>query len=59
MLTNFKELQLVFLAPKLEKKCVHLFWEKKGKYLIINWLSASKFHPFLEVFTTLLTILLQ
>lgn len=31
MLTNFKELQLIFLAPKLENKYVHLFWEKKGK----------------------------
>lgn len=58
MLVYFKELQLILLARQLEKKCVHLFREKKGKYLIINWPSRSKFQPFLELFTTLLTIFL-
>lgn len=58
MVMNFKELRLILLAPKLEKKCEHFFWEKKGKYLIIDWLSRSKFQPFLELFTTLLTIFL-
>lgn len=36
MLVYFKELLLILLARQLEKKCVHLFREKKGKYLIIN-----------------------